>query len=743
MGRFLDWWNGGVTTSLDLKRTTTSPNGSTLFVPQAPVLDVSPALLARFARQSELVYACIEKKAQSATDPELVVQKRNKEGEYETILGHPAAALFNHPNPYDTGEAFMRAWIASENVSGVFYAQIVQSRAGLPVQLIPLIPTFVVPQYKETSAGRVLEYYSYFFNGHEYKFSPTELLVRRRHSFGSVFSGLTPLQVALNTVDADMGETEYVRAFFNNGGAPSGIINITGRKMSDAEIESYNQRWMSKFGRGGSNRGGPAVLDGTQVEYTPVGSKLDELSSDSLTSINESRICMAFGVPPILIGAYVGLLHVNQRASVREAQEDFWMNTMSPELKGIRKFLDHILLPMFEDPEAVKRGEFRFFWDMSSVDALQEEMDDAHKRVGQAYKDGIYTLNEARTALSLAADTERGDEYYKAPPAIGTIESEKPKVEKDTPKGLLIPIGEEDLADAERLKAKIEEELALRLALFGDGSSPDIKGILSGTVEKKTEYSREPTDLELTIDLKKIESDQATEQQRLFGILMTLRSTLIDSAVDAYGGLTDADIAQLSILPPTGAYKQIRRILTRSLSNGQMQVIDELLKQGAEISATATQATADLLAEIERIVELAVSNMVNEVQSRAVNQVVSFRLLGKESAEIATLLKGELESQSDAWINDYAGSTVNVAVQYGRDFEMEQEDKQLRVFVYSGILDKSICPECLEWDGEKRSRRADLPPTPNPDCKGGRRCRCFVIAVYDGDSFEPIENEVR
>src|SRR5690606_30076770 len=133
------------------------------------------------------------------------------------------------------------------------------------------------------------------------------------------------------------------------------------------------------------------VLDSSIVTYQPVGqADLTKLNSESLTSIDESRICMAFGVPPILIGAFVGLVHVNQRASVREAQEDFWMNTMSPELKNIRKFLDRTILPYFEDVEAIRRGDIRFNWDMSQVKALQEDVDKIHARAANGYKAGIY-----------------------------------------------------------------------------------------------------------------------------------------------------------------------------------------------------------------------------------------------------------------------------------------------------------------------------------------------------------------
>jgi hypothetical protein len=58
-------------TSLDLKREASSIR---TVMPQVPPLDVSAQSLTRYATKSELVYACIEKKAQVACDPELIVQ---------------------------------------------------------------------------------------------------------------------------------------------------------------------------------------------------------------------------------------------------------------------------------------------------------------------------------------------------------------------------------------------------------------------------------------------------------------------------------------------------------------------------------------------------------------------------------------------------------------------------------------------------------------------------------------------
>jgi len=711
MSRIKDWFFG---TPIELKlKAKFDDSQSKVMMPKAPPLDYTGGSLQIHAKKSELVYSCIDKKAQAATDPFLIVERRNADGDYEADIGHPAAALFHFPNPFEGGDSFLRAWIAAENIVGMFAAEIVKSNLGLPVQLYPLIPTNLVPQYRNNGSGEYLDHYIYTINGRSVRFQPEELMIRRRESLGSMLSGATPLSVALGSVDADIASNEYIRAFYNNGGAPSGVLNITGRQMSPDDIKRYREEWHGQYSRYGKNRGGIAIMDGSVMNYQPIGqADLTKLNSESLTSIDESRICMAFGVPPILIGAFVGLVHVNQRASVREAQEDFWMNTMSPELKSIRKFLDRTILPYFEDIDAIKRDEVRFNWDMSQVKALQEDIDKIHNRAAVGYKSGIYRLNEARSAVGLdAVEGDEGESFYKAPPTFGTNDAEKK---------LLVQIADPD--------------------------AQPIKGLLPEPEKKTSELvlSREPNEIEQMIDLKKIDEDQQTESERLYSILLALRNALIAAAVDAYQSIADEDISQLIIAPPIDIYNKIKKILRTAFINGQLQVISEFVAQGAEFEDIAASAIGTAAEEhIERITDLTVSDAVNEVRSRAINQIITFGILGISAVEIITMLKDELESQSDAWVRLDASSSVNASTQRGRDHEQEARKELGQIYIYSGILDKRICVPCKRWDGQASADRSLLPYTPNPKCKGRKNCRCVVITVYAGDTFIPTENEVR
>ena len=74
---------------------------------------------------------------------------------------------------------------------------------------------------------------------------------------------------------------------------------------------------------------------------------------------------------------------------------------------------------------------------------------------------------------------------------------------------------------------------------------------------------------------------------------------------------------------------------------------------------------------------------------------------------------------------------------------MNSRANDIRLYIYSAVLDVRTCGPCRAADGT-RGPRASLPPVPNPNCAGGTRCRCVILPVattnvtasYDGQDVE-------
>jgi hypothetical protein len=78
-------------------------------------------------------------------DAEIIVEVKDKDGNWLKKDGHLLPSLFKKPNPIETGRDFRRMMVQCEQATGIFYAEITRSGAGLPVELHPLNPVRIQP----------------------------------------------------------------------------------------------------------------------------------------------------------------------------------------------------------------------------------------------------------------------------------------------------------------------------------------------------------------------------------------------------------------------------------------------------------------------------------------------------------------------------------------------------------------------------------------------------------------------
>jgi len=377
---------------------------------QSPYADT--AALQATMQQNELVYACIQIRATSARDPRLIVQQQvNKAGKisYEEVSGHPFRQLFMHPNPMMTEGDLMQAAIVSWDISSPrrFFCEKVYKNGRL-TELWPLNPACMTPRYS-SSADRALIGYTWQADRQKRDYSLDELLIRSAPAWYDP----PPLASALGSVAADTAQTGTILAYFQNGGIPPIFLKYD-QPLNDPMRDEIRAKWRSVYG-GVGNSGDIGILD-SKSSLVEVGSKLDQLASQTLRSVSESRICMVFGVPPLIVYAYVGLLRATY-SNLKEAWAGFWDATMSPAFKEWRDFWTWQLLTEFEDEATIRSERIKLAYDMSTVAALQDDVNDLSNRARANYQAQIISQNEARAALGYDA-TEGGDEaYYHAIPA--------------------------------------------------------------------------------------------------------------------------------------------------------------------------------------------------------------------------------------------------------------------------------------------------------------------------------------
>lgn len=305
---------------------------------------------------NELVFACIREIATSSAEAMLCLYDDDKEK--ISPNQSPLAMLLDKPSVDNTQYEFLEALITHLQISGNAY--VLKERAAIGVVSLMLLRPDRVEVHPNKDA------YTYEVNGVKYVIPAEDIGHLKFPNPNNDFYGLSPLQVLLKQVQIDTDATNFTRAFFNNAGVPSGILKLKRRMSSQEEADRLRTQWRGQF-RGDRNWHRIAILD-EDASYETMGSSIGQMEIPALRQLSESRICAAFGVPAILVGANVGLQR-STYSNYREARESFWEETLLPLYKRIEQFMIGILEPEFPN----EQGYVAF--DFAEVRALQEDED--------------------------------------------------------------------------------------------------------------------------------------------------------------------------------------------------------------------------------------------------------------------------------------------------------------------------------------------------------------------------------
>jgi len=381
----------------------------------------SPYDLQRFAhdgyRKNVAIYGCVKFRATGAQHVKFLAKRPTSDGEMEELgANHPLQQLIDRPNPEQTTEDFIFEMVQHVDIGGTAYVHKVRSRmkTAPPVEIWNLRPDRME---KIPNAQGFVE--SYHFPKELPRSQDTMIphmdvveWMDGRDPLNDYY-GLSKIAVLSRQGDIDNETSDFMRAVLLNAGMPAAALKYkTETPVGKAERDRIKQAWRDEYGRSqGANWygetgngeyidtavggwGGLAVLD-ADVEWIRMGSNFSELDLGHIFGHTESRICVPFGVPPILIGLKVGLDRATY-SNAEQAEDHYWNNTGVPLYKSIAAKLTHGLAKEF-DPSAVIVADF------SEVRALKEDEDARAARTSTLWEKGLIRLDEARDELGWEA----------------------------------------------------------------------------------------------------------------------------------------------------------------------------------------------------------------------------------------------------------------------------------------------------------------------------------------------------
>lgn len=359
-------------------------------------------------RRNPTLYRGIELLASTCSTAELKGYLETAKGEESLRATDPLAQLLRRPSSdYDTQTRLIRQIIRRLYISGEFWAyKVPGERTGRVVDLQPLLSNKMRVKKPASEAGGRKSYLFYYDWAKEpVTLEPEQVLFIKFDDPMDPDRGLSPLAAAARSTDVANSVIESQKAFFDNGTIASGILT-TDEKAPPSQLTEWAQSWADRYG--GSKKAGKTPVLGGGLTYQRTGGLPGELAFGEIMGLSDSAMCSALGVPPILIGAKVGLDRATYSNYV-QARSQLWEDTVAPLLKFIAEAFTNALVD--EGDGKVCR------FDTQGVPALQEDRNKKADRFRAALDAGAITVNEFRAALDLAPLAD-GEVYLRGPQRI-------------------------------------------------------------------------------------------------------------------------------------------------------------------------------------------------------------------------------------------------------------------------------------------------------------------------------------
>lgn len=330
--------------------------------------------------------------------PMRVTRQQVVDGEMQWIDddNHEASDLLQDPNPYHSFDEIIQHVVQSLILTGNAFVGIededVETEIGL--ELWPL-ETKKMELVKDSTKGYPVAFL-YDPQVAKIRYETDQMWYTRLYNLNDPYYGrgrITPIHKQILT---DYYVDLYHKGYFKNGAVPGGVLS-TEQPLADDAIEITKKEWNRTY-QGAEKANSVAVL-GSGVQYQTITPPLKDMAFQDLIRLNREKIYAVIGIPPSVGGVYEYANYAN--AMIQE--KTYWRHTLIPLARIIASTLTRqVMYKRFDD-------DHRFEFDLSNVEALQEDRLEKAKTYTTLVQGGIITPNEARKEYDLEP-LESGDE---------------------------------------------------------------------------------------------------------------------------------------------------------------------------------------------------------------------------------------------------------------------------------------------------------------------------------------------
>jgi HK97 family phage portal protein len=334
--------------------------------------------------KSELVLACV-RELENATAQATLQLGHHSNGKWETVEDATIDRLF-YDNPNMGYDDIIKLTVARLSLTGASFAVMdAYTNQSGAASLFP-VPTQCI---KPIARGIELLGFELQTDDGPRKLESKNVAGVIYRDPSRIYGYLSPLQSAHRQIQIDEERINLTVEVMRNRNMPGQIFETESALSSD-QRDQLKESLAQATGRETESRGSALLLP-KGVKHTE-SVKIDDIDFSVLNAMTESRICMIFQVPPILIGAQIGLERATY-SNYAQARDSFYMETVAALWDRISSSWTRDILRA----QGEKELEFRF--DCSSIKAFQEDKTAQATMASALYAAGLIDRAEGRTMV--------------------------------------------------------------------------------------------------------------------------------------------------------------------------------------------------------------------------------------------------------------------------------------------------------------------------------------------------------
>jgi len=337
------------------------------------------------------VYACVTQIASDIGKLRLRLTQL-KNGIHEEIPAYNP--VFRKPNPFQTRQKFIEAWMISKLTHGNTYILKQRNELGRVVALYILDPQKVSPlvsdngdifyRAKKDHLSRISE---------DLPAIPAyEIIHDMMDCLFHPLVGVPPLYAASLATAQGLAMQQNSARFFQNNAQPGGLLTAPGH-IKNETAERIKTHWGDNYT--GEHVGKVAVL-GDGLAYAPMSVNATDSAMIEQLRWTDEKICSVYKVPPYKI--HVGVMPTYQQSETLDRK--YYSDCLQRHIEAIEVLLDEGL----ELPQNLGT-EFNL------EDLMRMDLHLKMQVATDGVKGGVYAPNEARKKFDLPA-VKGGDTPY-------------------------------------------------------------------------------------------------------------------------------------------------------------------------------------------------------------------------------------------------------------------------------------------------------------------------------------------